>query len=97
MLLLSNLSNEIKNKWNSVPVQPSPEIDSLEPKHKPQPGSHVVVLRENFSKLYGLYVGPYVIKQIFSQSSLLNENPITRTHLKTSIHLIKPCFLSLPD
>ncbi|KAL0210006.1 hypothetical protein P9112_010090 [Eukaryota sp. TZLM1-RC] len=29
--------------------------------------------------------------------SLVVQNPVTRTQLKTSIHLLKPCLSSLPD
>ncbi|KAL0216651.1 hypothetical protein P9112_008840 [Eukaryota sp. TZLM1-RC] len=94
---LSNLSSEIKNKWKSVPVNSPSESEFPEPKFVPQPGSRVFVLRESPNKLHGHFVGPYIVKQNLTRSSLLVENPITSYQIKTSIHLIKPCLSSLPD
>ncbi|KAL0213953.1 hypothetical protein P9112_006137 [Eukaryota sp. TZLM1-RC] len=94
---LSNLSSEIINKWKSVPVNSPSESEFPEPKFVPQPGSRVFVLRESPNKLHGQFVGPYIVKQNLTRSSLLVENLITTYQIKTSIHLIKPCLSSLPD
>ncbi|KAL0218767.1 hypothetical protein P9112_004420 [Eukaryota sp. TZLM1-RC] len=40
---------------------------------------------------------PYIIEEILSSSSVLVFNPVTRSKLKTSTHLIKPCYSSLPQ
>ncbi|KAL0223916.1 hypothetical protein P9112_003306 [Eukaryota sp. TZLM1-RC] len=97
MSSLSKLSLTIKEKWNSV-ANNTPSSDVLpEPKFKPQPGSRVFVLREHPDKLHGHFAGPYIVKKIISRSSLMVENPITRSQLKTSIHLVKFFLSSLPE
>ncbi|KAL0214173.1 hypothetical protein P9112_006357 [Eukaryota sp. TZLM1-RC] len=97
MTYLANMSTQLLDKWNA---ELEPELTHIAPpelKFKPEVGSRVFVLRETPNKLHGHYVGPYVVKEVTTRSSLLVENPITRTCLKTSIHLIKFCLSSLPD
>ncbi|KAL0213801.1 hypothetical protein P9112_005985 [Eukaryota sp. TZLM1-RC] len=97
MSSLSKLSLTIKEKWNSVANNTPPSDILPEPKFKPQPGSRVFVLREHPNKLHGHFAGPYIVKKIISRSSLMVENPITHSQLKTSIRLVKPCLSSLPE
>ncbi|KAL0213979.1 hypothetical protein P9112_006163 [Eukaryota sp. TZLM1-RC] len=40
--------------------------------------------------------GPYIVLRALTPSSLLEQNHVSGSSLKTSIHLIKPCLPSLP-
>ncbi|KAL0208073.1 hypothetical protein P9112_010660 [Eukaryota sp. TZLM1-RC] len=67
------------------------------PKIRLQVNDRVFVLWEKPDKLHGHYVGPYTVQAVLSSSSVLLLNPVTRSKLKTSIHLIISCHSSLPQ
>ncbi|KAL0226215.1 hypothetical protein P9112_013539 [Eukaryota sp. TZLM1-RC] len=69
--------------------------DVPEPAYYPQ-ANRVFVLREKPDKLHGHFVGPYVVLKVLSSSSLLVQNPVSGSSLKTATHLVKPCLSSLP-
>ncbi|KAL0227890.1 hypothetical protein RCL1_004033 [Eukaryota sp. TZLM3-RCL] len=75
----------------------SPPEPKYIPKYDPKPNDRIFVLREKPSKLHGHYVGPYIVQRKLTDSSLLVLNPDTRSTIKTSIQLIKPCHSTLPD
>ncbi|KAL0210001.1 hypothetical protein P9112_010085 [Eukaryota sp. TZLM1-RC] len=93
---LTSLTQTLTDSWNkidldSIAIEPSAPLTS-----KFQPGDRVFVLRDKPAKLHGHFVGPYVVEEQLTNSSILVKNTITRNLLKTSIHLVKPCTSSLP-
>ncbi|KAL0226588.1 hypothetical protein P9112_013912 [Eukaryota sp. TZLM1-RC] len=96
------LPHTLLNDLGSVPQEPDvpdylrhkdPAPDTR--KYSPQVNGRVFVLREKPDNLHGHYVGPYPVQKILSPSSVLVLNPVTRSSLKTSVHLVKPCYSSL--
>ncbi|KAL0208768.1 hypothetical protein P9112_011355 [Eukaryota sp. TZLM1-RC] len=94
---LHKLTEKLISSWEAVGQSlDQSTIDMPEPSYRPQWNDRVFVLRQNPDKLHGHYVGPYTVQKILSSSSILVLNPVTRSSLKTSVHLIKPCYSSLP-
>ncbi|KAL0226871.1 hypothetical protein P9112_014195 [Eukaryota sp. TZLM1-RC] len=97
ILHTASLTDQLTRSWASV-ISASKNTSTATPlRYSPQVNDRVVVLREKPDKLHGRYVGPYIIQKILSSSSVLVLNPVTRSKLKTSTHLIKPCYSSLPQ
>ncbi|KAL0213676.1 hypothetical protein P9112_005860 [Eukaryota sp. TZLM1-RC] len=94
---LHKLTEKLVSSWEAVGQSlDQSTVDMPEPSYRPQVNDRVFVLREKPDKLHGHYVGPYTVQKILSPSSILVLNPVTRSSLKTSVHLIKPCYSSLP-
>ncbi|KAL0207837.1 hypothetical protein P9112_010424 [Eukaryota sp. TZLM1-RC] len=94
---LLTLTKKLLASWEAVPQSPVPlPTDVPEPAYCPQVNGRVFVLREKPDKLHGHFVGPYVVLEILSPSSLLVQNPVSGSSLKTDTHLVKPCLSSLP-
>ncbi|KAL0215816.1 hypothetical protein P9112_008000 [Eukaryota sp. TZLM1-RC] len=90
---LHKLTEKLVSSWEAVGQSlDQSTVDMPEPSYRPQVDDRVFVLREKPDKLHGHYVGPYTVQRILSPSSLLVLNPVTRSSLKTSVHLIKPCY-----
>ncbi|KAL0220028.1 hypothetical protein P9112_005681 [Eukaryota sp. TZLM1-RC] len=94
---LVTLTKKLSVSWDAV-IQSSapPPVDLPEPPYIPQVNDRVFVLREKPDKLHGHFVGPYTVLKVLSSSSLLVQNPVSGSPLKTAIHLVKPCLSSLP-
>ncbi|KAL0215521.1 hypothetical protein P9112_007705 [Eukaryota sp. TZLM1-RC] len=93
---LHKLSEKLISSWEAVGQSlDQSTVDMPEPSYRPQVDDRVFVLCEKPDKLHGHYVGPYTVQKILSSSSILVLNPVTRSSLKTSVHLIKPCYSSL--
>ncbi|KAL0214719.1 hypothetical protein P9112_006903 [Eukaryota sp. TZLM1-RC] len=92
----SPLIERLTQSWKSISAAPKNDPVPNTLKYSPQVNDRVFVLREKPDKLHGHYVGPYTVQKILSPSSILVLNPVTRSSLKTSLHLIKPCYSSLP-
>ncbi|KAL0214288.1 hypothetical protein P9112_006472 [Eukaryota sp. TZLM1-RC] len=94
---LVTLTKKLLASWDAVTQSSAPPpADIPEPPYIPQVNDRVFVLREKPDKLHGHFVGPYIVLKVLSSSSLLVQNPVSGSSLKTATHLVKPCLSSLP-
>ncbi|KAL0210764.1 hypothetical protein P9112_009062 [Eukaryota sp. TZLM1-RC] len=85
---LLTITKKLLASWEAVTLSPVPLPSDT--------NDRVFVLREKPDKLHGHFVGPYVVLKVLSPSSLLVQNPVSGSSLKTATHLVKPCLSSLP-
>ncbi|KAL0223830.1 hypothetical protein P9112_003220 [Eukaryota sp. TZLM1-RC] len=91
----SSVTDQLTRSWASVISAFKNTTTPTPPKYSPQVNDRVFVLYEKPDKVHGHYVGPYTIQEVLSSNSVLLFNPVTRSKLKTSTHLIKPSYSSL--
>ncbi|KAL0210099.1 hypothetical protein P9112_010183 [Eukaryota sp. TZLM1-RC] len=94
---LATPTKKLLVSWEAVAQSSVPlPFDVPEPSYNPQVNDRVFVLCEKPDKLHGYFVGPYIVLKVLSPSSLLVQNPVSGSSLKTATHLVKPCLSSLP-
>ncbi|KAL0218956.1 hypothetical protein P9112_004609 [Eukaryota sp. TZLM1-RC] len=94
---LVTLTKKLLVSWEAVAPSSVPlPVNVPEPPYHFQVNDRLFVLREKPDKLHGHFVGPYIVLKVLSSGSLLVQNPVSGSSLKTATHLVKPCLSSLP-